>query len=128
VGAFVATTLSSAIVFVVSLLVGGAAIYVGALFALKGRDYMHAVVTALLGALAWTGVEVVFALLDVDLGAVASLLALLVWIGVVKWRYQAGLLRAALIGVFAWIAALLTLSVLSALGVSAVGAYGVPGV
>ena len=123
-----ATTLSSAIVFAVSLLVGGAAIHVGAIFALKGRDYTHAVVTAILGALAWTGVEVALALAEVDLGAVASLLALVVWVAVVKWRYRAGWLRAALIGVFAWIAALVALSILSALGVDAVGAYGVPGV
>jgi len=123
-----ATTISSVIVFAVSLLVGGAAIHVGAVFALKGRDYTHAVVTALLGALAWTGVEVAFALAEVDLGAVASVLALVVWVGVVKWRYRAGWLRAALIGAFAWIAALVALSILSALGVDAVGAYGVPGV
>jgi hypothetical protein len=123
-----ATTLSGAIVFVVSLLVGGAAIHAGAIFALKGRDYTHAVVTALLGSLAWTGVEVALALAEVDLGAVASVLALLVWVGVVKWRYHASWLRAGLIGVFAWIAALLALSILSELGVSAVGAYGVPGV
>lgn len=123
-----ATTLSSVLVFVVSLLVGGAAIHIGAVFALKGRDYKHAVVTALLGSLAWTGVEVAFALVDVDLGALASLLALVVWVGVVKWRYRASWLRAGLIGVFAWIAALLVLSVLSALGITAADAYGVPGV
>jgi|AntDeeMetagen134_2_1112570.scaffolds.fasta_scaffold03497_3 hypothetical protein len=122
-----ATTLTGVVVFVVSLLVGGAAIYAGALFALKGRDYMHAVVTALLGALAWTGVEVVLAWADVSIGSLGSLLALVVWIGVVKWRYRAGWLRAALIGAFAWIAALVALAVLSILGVPAIDAYGIPG-
>jgi hypothetical protein len=123
-----ATTVSTVIVFVVSLLVGGAAIHLGATFALKGKDYTYAIVTALLGSLAWTGVEVALALVDVSLGSLASVLALVVWVGVVKWRYSAGWLRAGLIGVFAWIAALLVLSVLSALGVTAVDAYGVPGV
>ena len=123
-----ATTVSSVVVFVVSLLVGGAAIHLGATFALKGKDYTYAIVTALLGSLAWTGVEVAFALVDVSLGSLASVLALVVWVGVVKWRYDAGWLRAGLIGVFAWIAALVVLSVLSALGVTAVDAYGVPGV
>ncbi|MFC6951318.1 hypothetical protein [Halorubellus litoreus] len=123
-----ATTVSSVIVFVVSLLVGGVAIHLGATFALKGKDYTYAVVTALLGSLAWTGVEVAFSLADVSLGSLASVLALVVWVGVVKWRYRAGWLRAGLIGVFAWIAALLVLSLLSLLGVTAVDAYGVPGV
>ncbi|NHN42607.1 hypothetical protein G9C85_13350 [Halorubellus sp. JP-L1] len=122
-----ATTLSGVVVFVVSLLVGGAAIYAGALVALKGRDYTHAVVTALLGALAWTGVEVALAWADVNVGSLASLLALVVWVGVVKYRYDAGWLRAALIGVFAWVAALVALAVLGPLGVPGIDAYGVPG-
>lgn len=123
-----ATTVGSVVVFVVSLLVGGAAIHLGATFALKGRDYSHAVVTALLGALAWTGVEVALAWASVDVGSLASVLALLVWVGVVKWRYRAGWLRAGVIGLFAWVAALVVLSLLSTLGVGAVDAYGVPGV
>jgi hypothetical protein len=123
-----ATTLSGIVVFVVSLLVGGAAIYTGALFAFKGKDYSYAVVTAALGALAWTGVEVGLAWANVDVGAVASLLALVVWVGVVKWRYSATWLRAALIGVFAWVAALVALAILNAFGLDALDAYGVPGI
>lgn len=122
-----ATTIGSVVVFIVSLLVGGAAIHVGATFALKGRDYSHAIITALLGALAWTGVEVALAAAELDVGSLASVLALIVWVAVVKWRYRAGWLRAGLIGVFAWIAALVALSLLSIVGVDAVDAYGVPG-
>lgn len=122
-----ATTVTGLVVLLVSLLVGGAAIYVGSMFALKSRNYMHAVVTAALGALAWTGVEVMFVWADIQLGALVSLISLVVWVGVVKWRYRAGWLRAALIGLFAWIAALVALALLSALGVDAVNAYGVPG-
>jgi len=122
-----ATTIGSVVVFIVSLLVGGAAIHVGATFALKGRDYSHAVVTALLGALAWTGVVVALAAAELDVGSLASVLALVVWVAVVKWRYRSGWLRAGLIGVFAWIAALVALSLLSVVGVTAVDAYGIPG-
>jgi hypothetical protein len=122
-----ATSVSGVIVFVVSLLVGGAAIHAGATFAMRGKDYPYAVVTALLGALAWTGVEVGLAWGDVNVGSLASVLALVVWVGVVKWRYEAGWLRAALIGVFAWLAALVALAALSILGVNAIDAYGVPG-
>ena len=122
-----ATTIGSVVVFIVSLLVGGAAIHLGATFALKGRDYSHAVVTALLGALAWTGVVVALAAAELDVGSLASVLALVVWVAVVKWRYRSGWLRAGLIGVFAWIAALVALSLLSIVGVTAVDAYGIPG-
>jgi hypothetical protein len=122
-----AVTPTGLVVFVVSALVGGVAIHVGSIFALKARNYTHALVTAVLGALAWTGVEVAFAWADVQLGSLISVVSLVVWIGVVKWRYRAGWLRAGLIGLFAWIAALVTLALLAAFGVTAVDAYGVPG-
>lgn len=44
---------ASLIVFAVSLLVGGFGISLGAKLAFKSKDYSHAVVTALLGAVAW---------------------------------------------------------------------------
>jgi hypothetical protein len=122
-----ATSLSSVVVLVVSVLVGGVAIHVGSMFALRSRDYTHAVVTAILGALAWTGVEVAFAWAEIDVGAVVSVVSLVVWVGVVKWQYESTWIRAALIGAFAWIAALVTLSLLAAFGVDAVDAYGIPG-
>lgn len=118
---------SGLVVLVVSLLVGGAAIYLGAAFALKGRDYSHAVFTAGLGAIAWTLTEWGLALAHLDVGPLPSLLSLVVWAGVIRWRYRASWLRAGLIGVFAWFAALFVLTVLASVGLEAVGAYGVPG-
>lgn len=118
---------ASLLVFVVSLLIGGFGIYVGATLALKKKNYSHAVVTALLGALAWLLVDIAFAELGV-LGPLASVVGLIVWIWVIKWRYRVGWLRASLIGLGAWLGALIALTVLSILGVSALEAYGVPGV
>lgn len=114
-------------VFAVSLLVGGFAISVGAKLAFKSEDYSHAVLTALLGALAWGLVDAAFARLGVE-GLVASLVGLLVWVWVVRWRYRVGWIRASVIGVGAWIAAVVTLSLLALFGVGALDAYGVPGV
>jgi len=117
---------TSLLVFAVSLLIGGFAIHVGATLALKSHDYSHAVLTALLGALAWGLVDV--ALTRVGLGgSLASLVGLVVWAWVVRWRYGVGWVRAAVIGLGAWIAALLALSVLAVFGVGGLDAYGVPG-
>lgn len=114
------------LVFAVGLLIGGFAIHVGARFALASEDYAHAVLTALLGAVAWALVDYLLAWAGVG-GRAASLVGLVTWALVVRWRYSVGWLRAGLIGVVAWIAALLALFVLSIVGVSGLEAYGVPG-
>jgi hypothetical protein len=50
-----------------------------------------------------------------------------VWIGVINWRYPGGWIKAATIGLGAWLSALVILLVLnSALGLG-IGAFGVPG-
>jgi len=115
------------LVFAVSLLIGGFAISVGAKLAFKSKDYSHAVLTALLGALAWALVDAAFGRLGVG-GAFASLVGLLVWVWVVRWRYGVGWIRASIIGVGAWVAAVVALSLLALFGVDALDAYGVPGV
>lgn len=117
---------SSILVLVVSILIGGLAIHVGAAFALASREYTHAVVTAVLGALAWAAVNYLFTELALA-GNLSSLVALVVWIGVVGWRYDTGWLRAAVIGMLAWLAAVVALAVLDILGVGGIGAYGIPG-
>jgi hypothetical protein len=116
----------SLIVLAVSLLVGGLAIHLGATFALKSRNYTHAVVTAALGAVVWWLLGLAFADLEVSPGPLASLLALLVWVGVLKYRYDAGWLRAGLIGLFAWVAAVVVLALLGAVGVRGITPFGVP--
>jgi len=49
---------ASLLVFLVGLLVGGFAVHVGSVIALTSQDYGHALVTAVLGALAWAIVDV----------------------------------------------------------------------
>jgi len=105
--------------FVVALLAGGLAIYFSARFVVDVDDYGRAVVTALLGALAWA--------LTSWIPLVGSLVALVVWIGVINWRYPGGWVRAAVIGVGAWVAALVVLFVVNAVFGLGVGAFGVPG-
>lgn len=121
------TAETAALVFAVNLLVGGAAIAVGAKVALRSEGYSYAVVTALLGAIAWAVVGAVGSTLGVS-GLVSSVVALVVWLSVIRWRYEVGWLRGGLIGFSAWFVALAVLAVLSLLGVSALDAYGVPGV
>lgn len=118
---------ASILVFAVGLLVGGAAIAVGAKFVLKSKDYSHAVVTALFGAIAWGVLDIVFARLGIQ-GALSSVVGLLVWIWVIRVRYGVGWIRGAMLGIGAWLAALFMLALLAALGVGGLDAYGVPGV
>lgn len=115
------------IVLAVSILIGGLAIHVGSVLAGTSKDYEHAVVTAVLGGVAWTVVDWAFA--DVGLpGRLSSVVGLIVWVAVVGWRYDTGWVRAAVLGLFGWIAALVTLAVLDVLGIGGLGAYGVPGI
>ena len=114
------------ILFAVSLLVGGFAISVGATFALKSKNYSHAVLTAALGAIAWAVVNAVFEEVGFE-GAFSSLVGLVVWVWVLRQRYEVGWVRGSIIGLFAWLAALFGLALLALVGVSSLDAYGVPG-
>ncbi len=110
----------SLLAFVVALLVGGLAIYVSARVVAGVDDYGHAVVTAVLGALAWA--------VTAWVPLIGPLLALLAWVWVIKWRYPGGWTDAALVGLGAWLSALVILLLTSSvLGVD-IGAFGVPGV
>ena len=107
------------VVFAASLLVGGVAIHAAATqFGVPG-EYGDAVLTALLGAIVWS-------LLD-GVPFVGGLLALVAWVGVIKWRYPLGWLRASLVGVGAWAVATVVLAALALLGLGSLDALGVPG-
>jgi hypothetical protein len=95
------------LVFVVSLLIGGFAISIGARLALASKDYSHAVLTALFGAIAWAVVSAIFEEAGIG-GAFSSLVGLLVWMWVIRRRFEVGWLRGGIIGLFAWLAALVT--------------------
>lgn len=112
--------IGSVVAFVVALLVGGLAIYVSASIVADVQDYGHAVVTALVGAVGWA----LFSWIPL----IGTLLALVVWIGVINWRYPGGWTQAAIIGVVAWLSALVILFVLNTVFGIGIGAFGVPGV
>ncbi|WP_226483072.1 hypothetical protein [Natrinema amylolyticum] len=105
--------------FVVSLLVGGVALHAGTHVLADGRDYAHAVLTALLGALAWALLE--------PIPLIGGALALVTWVAIVKRRYRLGWLRTAGVGVATWAAAVVVLATLEIVGIGSVSALGVPG-
>lgn len=109
----------SIVAFVVALLVGGLAIYLSANIVMDVQDYSHAVITAFIGAVAWA--------IAAWIPLIGPILALVVWIGVINWRYPGGWADAAIIGVVAWLAALALLFVLNTVLGLGVGAFGVPG-
>ena len=112
--------ISSIVAFVIALLAGGLAIYISASLVTGVSDYRHAVVTALVGAIGWA----LFSWIPL----VGSLLALVVWVGIINWRYPGGWKNAALIGVVAWLSALVILALVNSVFRLGIGAFGVPGV
>ena len=112
--------IGSLVAFVIALLIGGLAIYSSARFVIDVDDYSRAVLTAFLGAIGWA--------LTAWIPLIGPLIALVVWVGVINWRYPGGWTKAAIIGLGAWISALVILFVVnSVLGIG-IGAFGIPGV
>ncbi|MFB6086821.1 MAG: hypothetical protein ABEJ84_08490 [Halodesulfurarchaeum sp.] len=108
------------VTFVVALLIGGLGIHLGARMVVGEDEYAYAVETALYGAIAWA--------LTAWIPIVGLLIALVVWVGVINWRYPGGWVQAAVIGIVAWIAAALILAVINGLLRLGLGAFGIPGV
>ena len=106
--------------FVVALLIGGLAIYISARVVVNVDDYSHAVVTAIIGAVAWA--------LTSWIPLFGPVIALFVWIAVINWRYPGGWIKAAIIGVGAWLSALLILLLVNTVLGLGINAFGVPGI
>jgi len=115
----VTAIVASLIAFIVALLVGGLAIYISARVIVGVEDYSHAVITALIGAIAWA--------LTSWIPLIGPIIALIVWIAVINWRYPGNWIKAVLIGLVAWISALVILFILNELLGLGIGAFGVPG-
>jgi len=111
--------LGAVLSFVVALLVGGLGIYAGARVVTGEDDYGYALVTAFVGAVAWA--------LTSWVPVIGPLIALVVWVGVINWRYEGGWIEAAIIGVVAWLASTVVLLVLNSVLGLGLGAFGVPG-
>ena len=111
--------IGSLVAFVIALLIGGLAIYISARVVAGVDDYSHAVITALIGAIAWA--------LTAWIPLIGPVIALVVWVGVINWRYPGGWGKAIVIGLAAWISALVILFVVNAVLGLGIGAFGVPG-
>lgn len=116
----VSTFVASVVAFVVALLIGGLAIYISARVVVGVDDYGHALATAVLGAVGWA--------ITAWVPLIGPILALFIWVAVIKWRYPGGWLKAAAIGIGAWISALIVLLILNSVLQLGVGAFGIPGV
>ncbi|MDR5674660.1 putative membrane protein [Halalkaliarchaeum sp. AArc-CO] len=112
--------LGTLVSFVVALLIGGLAIYISGRVVTGVDDYSHAVITALIGAIAWA--------IGSLIPLIGSLVALIAWIWVIKWRYPGGWKDAAIMGLVAWVAALLIIALLNSVLGLGISAFGVPGV
>lgn len=109
----------SIVSFLVALLVGGLAIYLSARVVADVDDYGRAVITALLGAIGWAVTSWI--------PLIGPVIALVVWVGIIRWRYPGGWATAIVIGLGAWLAALLILLLVNAVFRLGIGAFGVPG-
>lgn len=105
--------------FAVSLLVGGMSLHVGTHVVSDTREYAHAVLTALLGALVWALLE--------SVPLLGGLLAIVAWVAVVKWRYRLDWIRSSAVGIAAWATAVVVLAALELVGIGSVSALGIPG-
>ncbi|WP_339105634.1 hypothetical protein [Haloterrigena salinisoli] len=118
-----ASPIGSAIVFIVSLLIGALGIYIGARVIVGSDDYDHAIVTALIGAIVWGLVGFFVGWIPL----LGPLLALLAYIAVINFQYPGDWTAAAMIGLVAWVTVLVVLYGLAALGITAFDAVGIPG-
>lgn len=111
--------IGSIVAFIIALLIGGLAIYISARLVAGVNNYSYAVITALVGAIGWA--------LTAWIPLIGPIIALIVWVGVINWRYPGGWLKAAVIGLAAWLSALAVLFVVNGILGLGIGAFGVPG-
>lgn len=111
--------IGSIVSFIIALLVGGLAIYISASVVTGKKDYSHAIITALFGAIAWA--------LTSWIPLIGLLIALVAWVWVINWRYKGGWTNAAIIGLIAWLSALVILFILNRIFRLGIGAFGIPG-
>lgn len=116
--------IDSVIVFLVSLVIGGIGIYVGAQVFTDVDDYSYALVTALIGAIVWSVIGFFVGWIPF----LGPLLAFLGYVLVLNSRYPGGIGDAIGIALVAIVASLVVLYVLAILDVTAFEAVGVPGV
>lgn len=117
--------LDAAVIFAVSLAVGTIGILAGVRLVIDSdAGVLNASFTALLGAAVWAASSILVGWLPL----VGVLIMLVVWIGVINWRYPGGWLTAAAVGFLAWLVAVVLVYALATLGFVTPEALGIPGV
>lgn len=116
----------SVILFVVSLFIGAFGVYIGGLVVADSDDFGEALLVALIGALAWSVIGSLVGAVPIIGHLLAPIIALVVYIAIVKWRYSVSWLRAGGVALLAWVIALGVLTVISNLGLANLDAVGVP--
>ncbi|NKE37578.1 MULTISPECIES: hypothetical protein [Natronococcus] len=114
---------ASLVVFVVSLLIGGLGIFLGAKFVVDVENYTYAFVTALLGAIVWSVVGFFLGWIPL----LGPILVFIAYLAVINSRYPGGWFEAITITIVAWLSVLVVLYVLAFLGATGFEAVGVPG-
>ncbi|RZV12262.1 hypothetical protein BDK88_1158 [Natrinema hispanicum] len=115
----------SILIFVLSLLVGTVAILAGVRLVVdRDAGFANAAVTALIGAIAWAITSFFVGWVPI-LGVV---LMLVVWVGVINWRYPGGWGTAVAIGFVAWIVAVALVYAFAVIGFVTPDALGIPDV
>lgn len=116
--------IKSILTFLASLAAGTLGIYIGASIILGTANLTTALTAALIGAIVW-GIASFFLGWIPLLGSFFTLIA---WLGAIKWIYPGGWITASQIAVFAWLSALLMISIASFTGLAEdADAIGVPG-
>ncbi|ELY46885.1 hypothetical protein [Natronorubrum tibetense] len=115
--------INSLVVFLVSLMIGGLGIHIGATVIANVSDYTYAFFTALFGAIVWSVVGFFFGWIPF-LGPAIVLLA---YLAVVKRRYPGGWIDAAGITLVAWLSVVVVLYGLAFAEITTFDAVGVPG-
>ena len=122
--------LGTVLIFVVSVLAGGVGNYLGIrLVSDQHPTYVHAVVSSILSATVWAVVSYGLTVSDPGITPFAgALVALVVWIVVLYFRYDGGIVTAVPAGIAAWIIAVVTLYVVALLTTVPFEAIGIPAV
>ena len=119
------SAIDAAVIFGLSLVVGTVAILGGVRIVLdRDAGIANATVTALIGAAVWAATSYFAGWIPL-LGIVVMLV---VWVGVINWRYPGGWGTATGIGIVAWIVAVAIVYATSLVGIVAPEALGIPGV
>lgn len=100
----ITTILGTLVTFIIGLLVGGLAVYVGAQLVVGKGDLWTAVWTALFGSLGWVLAMALVGWIPFLGGILGTLLGLAVYLMIVSVQYNVDWVEAAAISFVAWIA------------------------